>query len=106
MNPRTLFTSALLALALITTIVATRVFAGGIVTADRIMGAVVLYLLIGIAWAVAYELVAVHVPGAGSWVKKLVIPRALMTGAVGDWAESTAANAPASMKRRKGMSVP
>src|SRR5437773_8856284 len=38
--------ASLLALALITTIVATRVFAGGIVTADRIMGAVVLYLLI------------------------------------------------------------
>lgn len=58
--------SALLALFVITTIVATRVFAGGIVTADRIMGAVALYLLLGIGWAVAYELIALHVPGAFS----------------------------------------
>lgn len=58
--------SALLALLLITTIVATRVFASGTVTADRIMGAVALYLLLGIAWAVSYELIALHVPGAFS----------------------------------------
>lgn len=56
--------SALLALALVTGIVATRVFAGGTVTVDRIMGAVVLYLLLGIAWAAAYELVAIHVADA------------------------------------------
>lgn len=58
--------ASLLALALITTIVAARVFASGTVTADRIMGAVALFLLLGIAWAVAYELVAVNVPGAFS----------------------------------------
>jgi hypothetical protein len=58
--------SALLALSLITIIVAIRVFASGVVTADRIMGAVALYLLLGIAWAVAYEIVALHVPGAFS----------------------------------------
>lgn len=58
--------SALLALLLITTIVAMRVFASGVVTADRIMGAVALYLLVGIAFAVAYELIALHVPGAFS----------------------------------------
>jgi hypothetical protein len=58
--------SALLALLLITTIVAMRVFASGVVTADRIMGAIALYLLLGIAWAVAYELIALHVPGAFS----------------------------------------
>jgi hypothetical protein len=56
--------SALLALALVTGIVATRVFAGGTVTVDRIMGAVVLYLLLGIACAAAYELVAIHVADA------------------------------------------
>ena len=58
--------TALVALALVTTIVATRVFAGGVVTADRIMGAVALYLLLGIAWAVAYEIIALHVPGVFS----------------------------------------
>ena len=56
--------SALVALFLVTAIVATRVFADGVVTMDRILGAVVLYLLLGIAWAVAYELVDLHVPGA------------------------------------------
>jgi Ion channel len=58
--------SALLALALITIIVATRVFASGVVTADRIMGAVALYLLLGIAWSVAYEIIALHIQGAFS----------------------------------------
>ncbi|TMH36512.1 MAG: two pore domain potassium channel family protein [Betaproteobacteria bacterium] len=51
--------SGLLALILVLSIVATRVFASaGTVSADRIMGAVVLYLLLGIAWAAAYEVVA------------------------------------------------
>jgi Ion channel len=58
--------SALLALSLITTIVATRVFASGVVTADRIMGAVALYLLLGIAWAVAYEIIALNIAGVFS----------------------------------------
>src|SRR5215831_3319666 len=48
--------SALLAIILVLGIVAARVFeSGGTVTADRIMGAVVVYLLLGIAWAAAYE---------------------------------------------------
>jgi hypothetical protein len=57
--------SALLALVLVMGIVAVRVFeGGGAVTADRIIGAVVLYLLLGVAWAVAYDVVALHVPNA------------------------------------------
>jgi hypothetical protein len=57
--------SALLALILVLGIVGARVFeAGGTVTADRIMGAVVLYLLLGIAWAAAYEVVATHAANA------------------------------------------
>jgi Ion channel len=52
--------SALTALLLLIVIVGIRVFAGGTVIADRIIGAVVLYLLLGVAWAVAYELVALH----------------------------------------------
>ena len=56
--------ASLLALLLLLSIVGVRVFAGGAVTADRIMGAVALYLLLGIGWSVAYELVSVHVPGA------------------------------------------
>jgi hypothetical protein len=56
--------TALAALVLLTPIVAARVFARGTVTADRVMGAVALYLLLGFAWASAYELVALHDPHA------------------------------------------
>lgn len=56
--------SALTALVMLTGIVGARVFGGGTVTADRIMAAVALYLLIGFDWAVAYELVALHTPVA------------------------------------------
>jgi len=57
--------SALLALILVLGIVAARVFKGGeAVTFDRVMGAVVLYLLLGIAWAAAYEIVAIYVANA------------------------------------------
>jgi hypothetical protein len=56
--------ASLLALGVVTWIIAARVFADGAVTADRIMGAVALYLLLGLGWAVAYDLVALHVPGA------------------------------------------
>jgi hypothetical protein len=56
--------AALMALLLLTFIVGFRVFAGGSVTADRIMGAVALYLLLGLGWAVAYELLSLHVADA------------------------------------------
>ena len=57
--------SALLALILVLGIVAARVFKGGeAVTFDRVMGAVVLYLLLGIAWAAAYEIVAIYAANA------------------------------------------
>ena len=56
--------AALMALFLLTLIVGVRVFAGGGVTADRIMGAVALYLLLGLGWAVGYELLSLHVANA------------------------------------------
>jgi Ion channel len=40
------------------------VFAFGHAVSDRVFGAVVLYLLLGILWAVAYQLVARLSPGA------------------------------------------
>lgn len=63
--------SALLALLLLTMIVAARVFAAGTiaVTADRVVGAIVLYLLLGIAWAVVYDLVAGRLPDAFAGVR-------------------------------------
>lgn len=48
--------STLLLLALFCVIVATRVYGAGPVTSRRIMGAVAVYLLLGLAWEQAYEL--------------------------------------------------
>jgi len=45
-------------------VIGINVFSGGVVTIDRILGAVALYILIGIVWANAYQLVGVHVPDA------------------------------------------
>jgi len=56
--------TAILAVLLLAAIVGRGVFSPGRVTLDRVMGAIVLYLLIGIAFAVAYQSVAAHVPGA------------------------------------------
>jgi hypothetical protein len=57
-------TTALFAVVILAAMVGKSVFAPGRVTIDRIMGAIVLYLLIGIAFAVAYQSVEAHVPGA------------------------------------------
>ncbi len=47
-------------LALFTFIVLAQVFRSGPVTRDRILGAVAAYLLLGLTWAAAYYLVAMH----------------------------------------------
>jgi len=54
----------LLAVGLLVGIVGKDVFTPGRVTLDRIMGAIVLYLLLGVAFAIAYDSIATHVPGA------------------------------------------
>ena len=51
---------ALLATVLLVAVVGRRVFAGGRITMDRIMGAIALYLMLGILWAIAYEIVALR----------------------------------------------
>jgi hypothetical protein len=51
-------------LGLLTFTVLVRVFRAGPVTIHRIQGAVAAYLLLGLSWAVAYELVALGRPGA------------------------------------------
>ena len=56
--------AALLAVLLLAAMVGFRVFAPGRVTTDRIMGAVALYLLFGVAWGNAYEIVALADPAA------------------------------------------
>jgi hypothetical protein len=56
--------AALLAVLLLAAMVGYRVFAPGRVTSDRIMGAIALYLLFGVAWGNAYEIVALADPAA------------------------------------------
>ncbi|MFO1323649.1 MAG: potassium channel family protein [Burkholderiales bacterium] len=65
--------AALVAAIMLAAMVGVRVFSPGRITVDRIMGAVALYLLLGVAWGSAYEIVAqvdanafsAPVPGAG-----------------------------------------
>jgi hypothetical protein len=56
--------AALVAVLLLAAMVGYRVFAPGRVTTDRIMGAIALYLLFGVAWGNAYEIVALADPAA------------------------------------------
>ena len=56
--------SSLAAVALLALVIGYRAFSSGVVTVDRVMGAVALYLLFGFAWASAYDIVAWRIPGA------------------------------------------
>jgi hypothetical protein len=56
--------STLVSLGLMTAVVLTQTFRSGPVNVHRIQGAVVAYLLLGLVWASAYEVVALLVPGA------------------------------------------
>jgi len=54
--------------ALLAVVVASRVFRDGQVTIHRILGAVALYLLFGLAWSFAYESLVLFDPGAFAFV--------------------------------------
>ncbi|MFM0666784.1 potassium channel family protein [Paraburkholderia sediminicola] len=56
--------TALLSLAILGAVVGIKVFGTGRATFDRILGAVALYILIGVVWAEAYQLVNSHIPAA------------------------------------------
>jgi hypothetical protein len=55
---------SILLLAIFTTLVLVQVFQEGPITGYRIQGAIVVYLLMGLMWSAAYELVLHLVPGA------------------------------------------
>jgi Ion channel len=55
---------AMVALALLTAFVLRQVFRGGPITGDRIRGSILAYLLLGIIWCLAYQLINLLVPGA------------------------------------------
>lgn len=52
------------ALLILTFLVLQHVFRDGPITADRVRGAILAYLLLGLVWAFAYELVELTYPGA------------------------------------------
>ncbi|MGF6602001.1 hypothetical protein P3T23_006753 [Paraburkholderia sp. GAS448] len=56
--------TTLAAVALISVTIGMNVFGPGKVTFDRIHGAIALYILVGVAWAQAYQLVSILVPKA------------------------------------------
>jgi Ion channel len=56
--------SSLVSVSLLSVIVLGQVFRKGPVTLSRIQGAIAVYLLLGLAWAIAYELLALREPGA------------------------------------------
>jgi len=56
--------TALVSLGVLAVAIGIKVFGAGKVTLDRIRGAVVLYILIGVVWADAYQLLGLHIPGA------------------------------------------
>lgn len=56
--------TALVSLTVLAVAIGIKVFGAGKVTLDRIRGAVVLYILIGVVWADAYQLMDIHIPSA------------------------------------------
>lgn len=56
--------TALFSLGILCLVIGIKVFGAGVVTFDRILGAIALYVLIGVVWAEAYQLIGIHVPGA------------------------------------------
>ena len=65
---------AMLAIALLTGFVLHHVFRAGPITADRIRGSVLAYLLLGIFWCLMYQLVHLLVPGAFRFPEAMELP--------------------------------
>ena len=56
--------SSLVCIGLMAGVVIVQVFRKGPITGHRIQGAIAVYLLLGLMWALAYELVLLQIPGA------------------------------------------
>jgi hypothetical protein len=64
--------ASLASIALLATVVLAQTFRAGPVTSHRIQGAIAAYLLLGIGWAYAYELVEAAAPGAFTSARAVV----------------------------------
>jgi hypothetical protein len=56
--------TSLIALMILATVIAVKVFGKGAKVRDRLWGAVALYMLLGVIWAIAYEIVSLRIPHA------------------------------------------
>ncbi len=56
--------SSLVTVVMLILVVVVQVFREGPITMHRVLGAVAVYLLLGLAWTLAYQLVSLSVPGA------------------------------------------
>jgi Ion channel len=63
--------ATLLALVLLAAVVAMKVFGSHTVTKDRISGAIAVYIMAGLVWADAYQLVMLYVPHAFAGISTL-----------------------------------
>ncbi|AOB30896.1 hypothetical protein AKI39_09640 [Bordetella sp. H567] len=69
MTPEIRAAALLFALVMLGLVIGFKVFGTGTKVRDRLWGAVALYMLLGVIWAVAYELVNLRVPGAYTGIK-------------------------------------
>jgi hypothetical protein len=74
-TPGLLDETALFSLAILCAVIGIKVFSGGTVTFDRILGAIALYVLIGVVWAESYQLVSIHIPAAFAGIPHDAPPR-------------------------------
>jgi hypothetical protein len=66
---------AMVAIALLTAVLLRHVFREGPITADRIRGAIAVYLLIGVLWCLAYQLLDHVAPGSFHFPETVVLIR-------------------------------
>jgi hypothetical protein len=66
--------TTLFSLSILSGVIGIKVFSGGTVTFDRILGAVALYIMIGVIWAEAYQLVGIRVAGAFAGITHTGVP--------------------------------
>lgn len=64
LSPDVRSAALLFALVLLALVIGIKVFGKGAKVRDRLWGAVALYMLLGLVWAVAYEMVDLHIPNA------------------------------------------
>jgi hypothetical protein len=64
MSPNTRAEAMLLGFILLAVVIGIKVFGSGAAIQDRLWGSIAVYMLIGIIWAGAYQVVALYIPGA------------------------------------------